>query len=94
MVDIDAAAARRILADLGFEVTGEGEAMTVAPPPWRGDIDGEADLIEEIVRINGFDKIEAVSMSRPHVIGRPALSPTQRRCAARGPWPIAAWSRR
>ncbi|MEC8280301.1 MAG: phenylalanine--tRNA ligase subunit beta, partial [Pseudomonadota bacterium] len=78
-VDIDAAAARRILADLGFEVTGEGEAMTVAPPPWRGDIDGEADLIEEIVRINGFDKIEAVSMSRPHVIGRPALSPTQRR---------------
>ena len=39
--------------------------MTVAPPPWRGDIDGEADLIEEIVRINGFDKIEAVSMSRP-----------------------------
>ena len=81
-VDIDAAAARRILADLGFEVTGEGEAMTVAPPPWRGDIDGEADLIEEIVRINGFDKIEAVSMSRPYVIGRPALSPTQRRVRA------------
>ena len=78
-VEVAAADALRILVDLGFEVTGEGEAMTVTPPPWRGDIDGEADLIEEIVRINGFDKIEAVSMTRPHVIGRPALTSTQRR---------------
>ena len=49
---------RPYLVDLGFEVTGEGEAMTVTPPPWRGDIDGEADLIEEIVRINGLTKLK------------------------------------
>ena len=78
-VDIAETEAKRILGDLAFEVRGDGEAMSVTPPPWRGDIDGEADLVEEIVRINGFDKIEAVSLTRPHVISRPALSPQQQR---------------
>src|SRR6266852_4634409 len=74
---------RRILEALGFGVSpgddGEGDTMTVAPPSWRGDIEGEADLVEEILRINGYDAIEAVPLERPTVLPRPALDPAQRR---------------
>ena len=55
-----------ILARLGFDVraaTGEGDASeaTVTPPTHRPDIAGEADLVDEIVRVRGLDKIPTVS---------------------------------
>jgi phenylalanyl-tRNA synthetase beta chain len=78
-VEVAEADAQRILRDLGFEVSGSGEAMSVNPPAWRGDIDGEADLVEEVVRINGFEKIEPVSMPNDATIPVPALSANQRR---------------
>jgi phenylalanyl-tRNA synthetase beta chain len=71
--------AKRILTALGFEVTGSGEAIDAVPPPWRGDIDGEADLVEEVVRVFGYDQIETVSMQRDHVVAHPALTVSQRR---------------
>lgn len=54
--------AKEILGSLGFEVGGGGddaEAMVV-PPPHRSDIAGEADLIEEVVRIRGLDEVPTV----------------------------------
>src|SRR3546814_1879078 len=69
----------RILGALGFEVGGAGEAMSVTPPPWRGDIDGEADLVEEVVRINGYDAIAPVPMERDAAVPAPALTPEQNR---------------
>ncbi len=42
------------LKSLGFVVEGS-ETMSVMPPPWRGDIEGRADLVEEVVRIYGLD---------------------------------------
>ncbi|MBV8798342.1 MAG: phenylalanine--tRNA ligase subunit beta, partial [Alphaproteobacteria bacterium] len=43
----------RILTQLGFAVTGEGP-LSVQPPSWRSDVEGTADLVEEIVRIYGL----------------------------------------
>jgi phenylalanyl-tRNA synthetase beta chain len=41
----------RILKTLGFEVSGKDERIECVVPPWRADIIGEADLVEEIVRV-------------------------------------------
>ncbi len=78
-VDVPRDAQRRILEALGFGVADEDAIMNVAPPSWRGDIEGETDLVEEILRINGYDAIEAVPLERPTPLPRPALDPAQRR---------------
>jgi phenylalanyl-tRNA synthetase beta chain len=48
-----------ILKALGFVVTGSGKALTVQPPTWRRDVEGKADLVEEVARIAGYDKAPA-----------------------------------
>ena len=67
-----------ILGNLGFSFTCEGDTWAVASPSWRNDIDGEADLVEEVLRIKGYDSIPPVSVSRAGSI-KPALSQLQRR---------------
>ena len=61
-VAVDAKEQINILERLGFEVKGKGNALKVTPPSWRGDVEGPADLTEEVTRIYGFDKIEPVSV--------------------------------
>ena len=78
-VEVPEAEATRILTALGFEVSGSGEAITAVPPPWRGDVEGEADLVEEVVRVFGYDRIEPVSLDRANVVGHAALTPDQNR---------------
>ncbi len=57
-VDVPAERVERILTDLGFCVTGNGnDVWRVEPPSFRVDIEREADLIEEIARFTGYDKI-------------------------------------
>jgi phenylalanyl-tRNA synthetase beta chain len=68
----------RILTRLGFKVEGRSP-MKVTPPSWRGDIVGSADLVEEVVRIHGLDKVPSSPMDRPSVIARPTLTASQRR---------------
>jgi phenylalanyl-tRNA synthetase beta chain len=51
----------------------------VAPPSWRGDIEGEADLVEEVLRVKGYDQVPAVPLPRDTVISRPAIVPARRR---------------
>ncbi|MFL5238071.1 MAG: phenylalanine--tRNA ligase subunit beta, partial [Rhizomicrobium sp.] len=46
----------RILTKLGFSITGE-EPLAVQPPSWRSDIEGTADLVEEVVRIYGLENV-------------------------------------
>ena len=67
----------RILKTLGFEVSGKDERIECVVPPWRADIIGEADLVEEIVRVWGFDEIPMISMLNDNVIPQPALSISQ-----------------
>lgn len=92
---------RRILTALGFKVEGKAgdETLTVTPPSWRADIEGEADLVEEVLRIYGYDHIPAVSMERGDALPKPALSPRQQRdrrlrrlLAGRGLVEAVTWS--
>jgi phenylalanyl-tRNA synthetase beta chain len=70
----------RILAALGCTVeTFPGGDLSAEPPSWRGDIIGEADLVEEVLRIKGYDQIPAVPLEREGALSRPALTPVQRR---------------
>jgi len=78
-LDLAAAEQRRILEALGCRIEGAGGALAVEPPSWRGDIEGEADLVEEMLRIHGYDKIPAVPLARDGVLPKPALDPAQRR---------------
>ena len=72
---------RGVLVSLGFAIKGD-RAMRVTAPSWRGDIEGPADLVEEVVRIHGIDNVAAQPMPRPHAVARPVLTPAQKRMRA------------
>jgi phenylalanyl-tRNA synthetase beta chain len=57
----------RIITDLGFAPQGEGDVLRVGVPSWRMDATQKADLVEEVARIHGYDKLEATSLERPPV---------------------------
>lgn len=69
----------RILMVLGFGVDGDGGVLNVSIPSWRSDIVGEACLVEEIVRIYGYDKIPAISVKPDTALPEVALLPDQKR---------------
>jgi phenylalanyl-tRNA synthetase beta chain len=57
-IDVPKAEVKRILVALGCEVTKEdAETLTVSAPSWRRDLSREIDLVEEVARIHGYDKI-------------------------------------
>ena len=56
-LEIDARKVTRILEGLGLGVTSEGGGWNIAPPSYRFDLAIEADLIEEVARIHGYDSI-------------------------------------
>jgi phenylalanyl-tRNA synthetase beta chain len=73
---------RAILEALGCSVAEAKEhdgSLSVMPPSWRGDIEGEADLVEEVLRVKGYDQVAAVPLPRDAVISRPAITPARRR---------------
>lgn len=70
----------RILTDLGFGVAREHEGIEVWVPSWRGDVLGEADLVEEVARVASLTKLVARPMARAQVgVPRPILTPMQKR---------------
>ena len=69
-----------ILKDLGFVIKHDQDhSWEVMPPAWRNDVDGEADLVEEIVRIAGYDKLPMVSLPATSVVAKPVYSHEQLR---------------
>lgn len=69
----------RILTALGCTVTeGKDGLLKVDVPSWRSDIHGEADLVEEVLRVYGFDAIPVVSMPKLGPLTRPAITAKQR----------------
>jgi phenylalanyl-tRNA synthetase beta chain len=68
-----------ILENLGFVVETRGAQLQVVPPSWRHDVDGPADLVEEVVRIHGLSSVTSVPLTRPNAIAVPVLSKAQRR---------------
>jgi phenylalanyl-tRNA synthetase beta chain len=70
-----------ILSNLGFEVEDE-DPMKVTTPSWRSDVAGPADLVEEVVRIYGLNKVPSAPMTRPSAVAHATLTPAQRRTRA------------
>lgn len=79
-VEVAPANQRDILAKLGFGVEERDPKLwSVTPPSWRADVEGEADIVEEIVRINDFDNIPVVSLPKLSALPHPAITAQQRR---------------
>ncbi|MDD4617403.1 MAG: phenylalanine--tRNA ligase subunit beta, partial [Alphaproteobacteria bacterium] len=72
-IDVPETEQIEILSRLGFGVKKNGKALAVVPPSWRPDVEGSADLVEEIVRIKGYDNLPVTSLPREHVVTRPAI---------------------
>ncbi len=70
-----------ILQGLGFVVEDHG-TLQVVPPSWRHDVDGPADLVEEVVRIYGLTDVPSVPLPRGNAVAAPVLSKSQRRTRA------------
>ncbi len=78
---------RATLEALGFELDGDMAKV----PPWRPDIHGEADLVEEVARVASLTKLEPRPLPRPPGVPAPVLTPERKReiaarrsCAALG----------
>jgi phenylalanyl-tRNA synthetase beta chain len=70
----------KILSDLGFgcEYIG-GEAIHIMIPSWRNDVAEEADIIEEVARIYGYDNIPAAPIPSQNVLSTITINPKQQR---------------
>jgi phenylalanyl-tRNA synthetase beta chain len=73
---------KRVLEALGFIVAGSGDAVKVSPPSWRADIEGKADLVEEVVRILGLERVPPTEFPRGESARRPVLTSIQKRTRA------------
>ena len=94
-IDVPESEQRAILERLGFEV--RGNAVTV--PTWRRDVDGPADLVEEVARIVGYDQIPSTPLDRAPGVAKPTATRSQlverrvrRSAAARGLDEAVTWS--
>jgi phenylalanyl-tRNA synthetase beta chain len=71
-----------ILQTLGFHVSGAGDHVKVSPPSWRPDVEGKSDLVEEVIRITGLDKVKPEPLPAQLAVNGPVLTLLQRRTRA------------
>src|SRR4051812_28748783 len=76
-LDLSLPEMRRVLQKLGFFVAGQDPRVKIAAPSWRPDIEGKADIVEEIVRIVGVDRIPSTPFERGDAPRKPVLTPLQ-----------------
>jgi phenylalanyl-tRNA synthetase beta chain len=95
-VSVDDDTQKAILTRLGFAVD---PSWNVTVPTWRRDIDGPADLVEEVVRIVGLDHVVSTPLPRADGVALPTATPLQslerkmrRTAAARGLNEAINWS--
>src|ERR1700704_4234836 len=98
-IDVPLVEMKRILSHLGFMVAGSGPVVKVAVPSWRSDVHGKADIVEEIVRIVGVDKVPRTPFERGDAPRKPVRTQIQMRTrrakralAARGLVEAVTWS--
>ena len=94
-IDVPEAEQKAILGRLGFEVRGN----EVTIPTWRRDVEGSADLVEEVARIVGYDQVPSTPLDRAPGVARPTATRSQlierrvrRTAAARGLDEAVTWS--
>ena len=63
-IPISSVEAKKILTSLGFKVKVSKKSLKVEIPTWRPDVNQDIDIIEELIRIKGFDKISLVDPER------------------------------
>jgi phenylalanyl-tRNA synthetase beta chain len=82
---LSAEACATLLASVGFEVLGQGGVgeqgtLSVGVPAWRNDVEREIDLIEEVARLHGFDRLpDELRPFRPTLLRDDPLAVTTRR---------------
>lgn len=88
-----------ILSRLGFKPEGAGDVVDVAVPSWRPDVDGKADLVEEVMRIHGVDNIAPQPLGAHDAVNAKILTVLQvrtraakRALAVRGMMEAVTWS--
>ena len=59
----------------------EDGVLQLWPPSWRHDVTMEADVVEELVRLHGYDRVPPMPVRRTEAVSHPALSPEQRQRA-------------
>ena len=98
-LEVSADESKSILTKLGFLVSGSGERISVAVPSWRPDVDGKADLVEEVMRIHGVDNIKPQPLASHAAVNGKILTTLQirtrtakRALAARGMLEAVTWS--
>jgi len=98
-IDVGLPEIKRLLTHLGFMVAGQGPVVKIAVPSWRADVAGKADIVEEIVRIVGVDRVPLTPFDRGEAPRKPVLTPLQARTrrakralAARGMVEAVTWS--
>ena len=89
----------RVLRSLGFHVEGTGPRLEVTVPSWRPDVTQNADLVEEVMRMVGIDKVPLEPLERLAHVAPRILTPIQNRrrlarraLAARGFDEAVTWS--
>jgi phenylalanyl-tRNA synthetase beta chain len=94
-IDVSEKRQQDILRSLGFEVSGKD----VVVPTWRRDVEGPADLVEEVARIEGYDKVPSMPLERAPGVAKPTATRSQlverrvrRTAAARGLDEAVTWS--
>jgi phenylalanyl-tRNA synthetase beta chain len=98
-LDVPLIEMKRVLKHLGFFAAGSGETVKIAIPSWRMDVEGKADIVEEIVRIVGVDAVPFTPFDRGDAPRKPVLTAQQvrtrkakRALAARGMAEAVTWS--
>lgn len=100
-MSVKPARVKQILKALGFAAAPEAgsKRLIVTPPTWRRDVEGPADLVEEIARIEGYDKVPAADPPRaegyrapPAGVGESRLRIARRALAAMGYLEAVTWS--
>ena len=87
----------KILTDLGFEIKKEKKILVLKVPSWRPDIEQEIDIVEELVRIHGYDQIQIIepekSRKKPTLNSKQKLFHfLQRSIASKGFLETITWS--
>ena len=98
-LDVPLPEMRRVLGHLGFFVAGQGDSVKIAVPSWRPDVEGKADIVEEVVRIVGVDRVPHTPFERDDTARKPVLTTLQTRTrkakralAVRGMVEAVTWS--
>jgi phenylalanyl-tRNA synthetase beta chain len=98
-LEVDPAEVRQVLEALGFSVHPRERHLQITLPSWRTDVHAPADIVEEVVRIIGVDRIPATPFDRGETSRKPVLTPLQMRrrkaaraLAARGMVEAVTWS--